>query len=268
MDWMLKAGLAAATVSIVMAVARCSGRRLAGVVAALPIITAPTLAWLTHERGVSFAVSAAIASVSACAMLAGFSVGYALSAPHGGKLRSLLCGLAGALVLAWPAFAASDSLIESLMLGLGCSVLALWGIPRTACGGAARSRQHHSLGWTALSTGSLTALAVTVGPALGEFATGLLASLPVIGAAVAMVEHTHGGHRAAASFLHGYAWGLLGKAAFGTAFVLLAPHAGAPAALTLACACAALMALVRPGHLLLMMPSRQGDVWRKLGVKW
>jgi hypothetical protein len=262
MDWIWKALLAAATVLIVMAVARHCGRRLAGVAAALPVITAPTLAWLVCERGVGFAVSAAIASVSACAMLAGFSVGYALASRHGGRLRALLCGLACALALAWPAFAASDSLIDALMLGLVCSVLALWGIRRTAHEAVARPGPHHSLAWAAIAAGSVTALAATAGPALGGFATGLLASLPVISAAVAMVEHAHGGHRAAASFLHGYAWGLLGKAVFGTAFVLLAPRAGAPAALALACACAGLMALVQPGHLLRVMPARQRNAWR------
>ena len=254
MDWILKALLAAASVAIVMAVAQRSGRRLAGVAAALPIITAPTLAWLIHERGIGFAMSAAVASVSACAMLAGFSVGYALAARHGGKLRALLCGLAGALALAWPAFEASDSLTDALVLGLGCSLLALWRIPRTAHDAVASPRPHHSLAWTALAAGGLTALAATAGPALGGFATGLLASLPVISAAVAMVEHAHGGHRASANFLHGYAWGLMGKAAFGTAFVLLAPRTGGPAALVLACGCAGLMALVRPGHLVLLMP--------------
>ena len=265
MDWIVKALLATATVAIVMAVARRSGGRLAGVAAALPIITAPTLAWLIHERGITFALSAAVASVSACAMLAGFSVGYALAARHGGQLRALLCGLAGALALAWPAFAASDSLVESLVLGLGCSVLAVWAIPRTAQGAVAGPRPHHSLPWAALAAGGLTALAATAGPALGSFATGLLTSLPVISAAVAMVEHAHGGHRASANFLHGYAWGLFGKAAFGAGFVLLAPRTGAPAALALACACAGLMALVRPRHLLLMMPPRQREAWRGRG---
>lgn len=258
MDWLIKAGLTATMVLLVMVVARRSGRRWAGVAAALPTITAPTLAWLVHERGVAFAVDAAIASVSACAMLAIFSVGYALASRHGGKLCALLCGSAGALALAWPAFAARTSLTEALMLGLGCSALALFCIPRTAHESVARSRPHQSLACAALAAGSLTALASTAGPALGSFATGLLSSLPVISAAVAMVEHAHGGHRAAANFLHGYAWGLFGKAAFGTVFVLLAPRIGAPAALALACACAGLMSLVRPGQLLVEMPSHSG----------
>ena len=138
MDWIFKALLACAAVWLVLAVARRIGRRWAGVCAALPIITAPTLAWLMHERGVSFAVGAAIASVSACAMLACFSVGYALAARHGGQLWALLCGLAGALALAWPALAASDSLAEALVLGMGCSALSLLCIPRSAHEAVAR----------------------------------------------------------------------------------------------------------------------------------
>jgi len=265
MDGILKAVFAAATVWVVMAVARRSGRRWAGVCAALPIITAPTLAWLIHERGLGFAVSAAIASVSACAMLACFSVGYALASRHCGRLWALLCGLAGALALGWPAVAASGSLSDALMLGLGCSVLALLCIPRSAYEAVARPRPHRSLAWAALAAGSITALAASAGPTFGSFATGLLASLPVISAAVAMVEHAHGGHRACSNFLHGYAWGLLGKAAFGAAFVLLAPHVGGLAALALACACAGLMSLVSPRGLRLLMPSHAGCPGRGQG---
>ncbi|MBK1616396.1 hypothetical protein CKO44_23410 [Rubrivivax gelatinosus] len=254
MDWVFKVVLTAATVWVVMVVAGRSGRRLAGVAAALPTITAPTLAWLIHERGVGFAMDAAIASVSACAMLAIFTLGYALASRRRGHVCALLCGLAGALILAWPAYAASAGLAEALMLGLGCSALALYCMPRCAPEAVALPHPRRSLACAALAAAGLTALAATAGPALGSFATGLLSSLPVISAAVAMFEHARGGHRAVATFLRGYAWGLFGKAAFGAAFVLLAPHVGAAAALALACACAGLMSLVRPGQWLIGLP--------------
>ena len=247
MDWLLKAGLTTAMVLVVMVVARRSGRRWAGVAAALPTITAPTLAWLVHERGVSFAVNAAIASVSTCAMLAIFSAGYVFAARHGGKNWALACGLASALALAWPAFLASGCLTDALLLGLGCSALALLSIPFGHHEPQSAPRPRRSMATPALLAGSLTALAATAGPALGSFATGVLSSLPVISAAVAMVEHAQGGHRAATSFLRGYTWGLFGKAAFGAVFVLLAPRAGAPIALALACGCAGLMAVVKIG---------------------
>ncbi len=264
MDSLFKALLTAIMVLLVMEVARLSGRRWAGVAAALPTITAPTLAWLVHERGVAFAVNASIASVSACAMLAMFSMGYACAARRMGKAGALLCGLAGALALAWPAFAASSHLADALMLGLGCSALALICIPIGTPLAAARARPRHSLAWMALAAGSLTALAATAGPALGPFATGLLSSLPVISAAVAVFEHAHGGHRAVANFLQGYAWGLFGKVAFGAVFVLLAPRIGAAVALLLACACAGFMSLLPVGGLLLRKLSHSGYPQRGL----
>ncbi len=76
MDW-FKAGLTAGMVLIVTLVARRCGPRLAGVIAALPTVTAPALGWLAHDRGTAPAISVAIASVSVCAMLAAFTLAYA-----------------------------------------------------------------------------------------------------------------------------------------------------------------------------------------------
>lgn len=246
MDWLFKAGLTAGMVLLVLEVARRSGHRWAGVAAALPTVTAPTLAWIAHERGIAFAVEAAVASVSACAMLALFALGYVLAARQRGRLCALAAGVAGALLLAWPAFIASTGLVQALSLGLGCSALALSCMPGPAPQAPARRRAVHSVLGTALAAGGFTALAATAGPALGGFATGLLSSVPVISAAVAVAEHTHGGHHAVTCFLRGYAWGLFGKAAFAAVFVLLAPRIGAAAALALACACAPVPGLLQP----------------------
>lgn len=246
MDWIFKAAVTAAMALIVMGLVRCAGQRLAGVVAALPTITAPTLAWLVHERGVTFAVGAAVGSVSACAMLAIFALGYALASRRVGSVAALLCGLVGALALAFPAFVASASLPDALMLALGCSTLALAFISsRTIPAGNPRLRSRRSLVCVAIATGSLTALAATVGPTLGGFATGLLSSLPLITGAVAMTEHAVAGPRAAEQFLHGYVWGLFGKAAFGAVFALLAAVLGAPLAMAIACGVAGVMSVAR-----------------------
>ena len=253
MDWIFKAAVTAAMALIVMGLVRRAGQRLAGVVAGLPTITAPTLAWLVHERGVAFAVDAAVGSVSACAMLAIFGLGYALASRRMGSFAALLCGLVGALAMAFPAFLASTDLVDALMLALGCSTLALAAISsRTIPAGNPRFRSRRSLACVAVATGSLTALAATVGPTLGGFATGLLSSLPLITGAVAMMEHTAVGPRAAEQFLHGYVWGLFGKAAFGAVFALLAATLGAPLAMAVACGVAGLMSMAR-------VPPRQGE---------
>ena len=77
MDWGWKALLTAASVAMVLAVARLGGRRVAGVAAALPTVTAPALAWMAHDHGDGFAADAATASVAASALLALFAVVHA-----------------------------------------------------------------------------------------------------------------------------------------------------------------------------------------------
>ncbi|CAN5833662.1 hypothetical protein BH11PSE8_BH11PSE8_30330 [soil metagenome] len=245
MDWFFKAALTGGTVLLVMLVARRGGRRWAGVFAALPTITAPTLAWLAHEEGMAFAISAAVGSVAACAMLAGFALGYARASRYGGAALALACGLVGAAAVALPAEAASAHLADALVLALGCSALAFAAMPNAGAELASPRRPWHSMLLVATGVGGLTACAATLGPSLGGFATGLVSSLPLISGSVAMAEHTTSGHRAATIFLRGYVGGLVGKAAFGAVFALLAPRIGALAALSLGCACAALMSMVR-----------------------
>jgi len=244
MDWLFKAVLTAGVALLVMVAARQGDRRWAGVAAALPTITAPTLAWLAHEEGVAFAVSAAIGSVAACAMLAVFALGYARVARYGIAL-ALMCGLGSALAMALPAEAASAHLADALVLALGCCVIAVAAMPSTGPSAVSPQRSRRSILVVAAAAGGFTALAATIGPSMGGFATGLLSSLPLITGSVAIAEHTACGHAAATHFLRGYVGGLFGKAAFGAVFALLAPRIGAVAALTLACACACLMSTIR-----------------------
>lgn len=268
MDELFKGLLSAGTVMLVMAAARHGGRRVAGLVAALPTITAPTLAWLAYDEGMGFAISAAIGSVAACAMLAVFALGYARAARYRGGAVALACGVGGALAMALPAKAASADLGTALMLALGSCAVTFAAMPRLGAEIVSRQRpdprscpRPEGSAWcspwfVATTAGALTAIATLLGPALGGFACGLLSSLPLITGPVAMAEHANGGHRAAAHFLRGYVGGLFGKAAFGTLFVLLAPRTGAVAALSLACACTCLLSTVR-----LRLPSLSPAWW-------
>jgi hypothetical protein len=249
MDWMLKALLTAGTVFFVTGAARHYGQRAAGMVAALPIITAPTLAWVAHERGVQFAISAAVGSVSACAILAIFALAYARSSRHGGTLTALASGLAGALAVALPAAAVSAQLGAALALALACCSVAIMALP-VAGQQVEQKGERSPIAPILVSAvaGGLTALAATVGPDLGGFATGLLSSLPLIGGGVAILEHATSGPRAAQHFLRGYVRGLFGKTAFGAVFALLAAHLGAPLALALAVVTAVMLSCEWRGH--------------------
>jgi hypothetical protein len=234
MDWIFKAALTAGTVFFVTVAARHLGQRAAGVVAALPIITAPTLAWVSHEQGVQFAVEAAVGSVSACAILAIFALAYARGSRHGGAITALACGLAGALAIALPAAAVSARLGEALALALVCCAIAFVGLPVAGKQVEQSQRSRIAPFLVSVIAGALTAVAATIGPNLGGFATGLLSSLPLIGGGVAILEHMTSGSRAARNFLHGYVRGLFGKTAFGAVFALLAARVGVPSALALA----------------------------------
>lgn len=245
MDWCFKAALTAAAVLFVMLAARRGGRRWAGVVAALPLITAPTLAWIVHEDGVNFAISAAIGSTAACAMMAVFALGYALAARSHRAAVALLSGFGGALLMALPALMASEDAGDALMLAVGTCALAWLLMPNCGTDIAPRRRSFRSMLLVASVAGGIAALAASIGPSAGGFAAGLVSSLPVITGSVVMFEHTQCGHRAASHFLRGYVGGLFGKAAFGVVFAWLAPHIGAVAALALACMCAAVMSTLR-----------------------
>ncbi len=238
MDGWLKALLTAATVALVMVVARHCGPRRAGLVAALPTVTAPTLVWLVHERGLTFAVNAAIGSVAACAMLAAFSVVYATLARRRGVGVALGGGLLGALALAGPALLVSESLPASMTLALAACGVALAAMPRLRPKAPDGQRSGGHTVYSSLASGGLSVLAASAGPALGSFATGLLASLPVASGVVAVIEHAAGGHHAVVRFLSGYVVGLFGKIAFGVVFVLLAAALGSAWALALGCAVA------------------------------
>jgi len=256
MDSLFKALLTAGTVLLVMVVARLGGRRFAGVVAALPTITAPTLVWLADDEGMAFAISAAVGSVAACGMLAVFALVYARAARYSGGAVALGCGLCGALAVALPAEAASANLTCALALALASSAVAFAAMPTSHVDVVTRKASFRLMFLVALISGGVTAFAASVGPSMGGFATGLLSSLPLVTGPVAMAEHAAHGHRAAAHFLRGYVGGLFGKAAFGAVFALLAPRLGVVVALSLACVCACLLSTLR----LRQLPARAASL--------
>lgn len=245
MAWWWKALLTTGVVLLVMAVAQRCGRRVAGVLAALPTITGPTLAWTAVEQGPAFAVEAAIGSVAACAVLAMFALAYVHASRRCGVAGSLLCGVLAAAGVLLPAHAASHALPSALLLALAGATVA-WHLlpghrPQPARGLPASRPSLPA----AAAVGGLTALAATLGPALGAFATGLIASLPLLSGAVAAAEHAAAGHHASTEFLRGYVRGLFAKAAFGAAFALAASATGVVPALGLALGLAVLMGLPR-----------------------
>jgi hypothetical protein len=246
MDWWWKTLLTTAAMLVLMTAARLCGRRVAGMLAGLPTITGPTLAWTAVEHGSAFAIHAAVGSVAACAVLAMFALAYVHASRRFGALGSLACGLGAALAAVWPARAASHALPTALALALGSALIAWAALPAAVVGKPLRPQGRRMEFVGATTVGGLTALLASAGSALGAFATGMLASLPLISAAIAMAEQIASGHEASTEFLRGYVRGLFGKAAFGALFALLVMPAGVGPSLLFAAAGACLLFL-RPG---------------------
>jgi hypothetical protein len=245
-----KLALTIAGLLLVTAAVRLGGRRLGGLLAGLPTITAPMLAWTALEQGSSFAIQAAIGSVASCAALAVFALAYVHASRRLGAGGALACSAGAAALAALPALQAADTLSAALALALAVT-LAAWAAlpaPCPANAGALRAGRSAWLAVCAACAAAVLTVAVTaLAPVLGPFATGLLASLPLVSGPLAMAEHAGSGHQASTEFLRGYMRGLFGKAAFGAVFVLLAPGLGALPALALALA-AISVGTLRPAH--------------------
>jgi hypothetical protein len=219
MEWLWKALLTAAAVLLVMDLARRGGRRTAGMVAALPTVTAPALVWLAHDRGDAFASNAATAGVAACAISAAFSVVYAHVARRRGVATAMCCAMLAAVVCAGPVALASTTLLAAVALAVVSCTLA-WLCSPVPPDSTRRLVQAPILA-TALTATVLAAFTVALAPLFGSVASGVLASLPLIGGAVAATEHLSGGHASAAHFLKGYVCGLLPRASYCATFAWL-----------------------------------------------
>lgn len=242
MDWAFKASVTGCSVALVMWLAQRWCRCLAGIVSGLPIITAPALMWVAQQQGPVFAAQAAVASVAAGAMLVALVVGFVRVAHRRGAAWGLAAGIAAAALLVLPTEAVSASLGASLLIGTVSCLLGLLAVPAAAVvlpRAVPRDRRVELATCSALA-GSVTAATTLVGPWLGSFAAGLLASLPMVSASVAIAEYARGGPAAATQFLRGVVGGLFGRSLFCAAFALAVEPVGVWAAFALSCAAALL----------------------------
>lgn len=235
MEWVCKALLTAAAVAAVMLAAGRLDRRLVGLLAGLPLVSAPALLWLAHEQGPVFAAGTAAGSVAACAASALYArVAVALLARCGAVVA-----LGGALAASALVVAALHGLQQRPGAVLAACALVCAALRPTlrldAPAGAVRPLRGEP--WLSAGLSGLVAVAVSQSPAtLGAYGAGLLASLPVITSFALL--HLHRGGTAADQhrFLLGYLHGTWGKAVFATVFAFVAPAWGSGWAAALAAA--------------------------------
>jgi len=245
MDWGYKATLTMMTVAVVLLVAQIIGRRIAGIVAGLPVITAPALIWVAADQGAAFAAEAAVGSIAASGSLAIFALVYERLSRSFGPTVTLIssltvlatAALATLLLASW----ADQSMLTLALAAMLCSA-ALARLPS----GARATRAVRPQGGVLLT--SATAGSISVGVALGAhelgpFLAGLLASLPIISGAVLVNQHLTAAPADIQRFLRGYVTGLLGKAFFAFVFAISVMQIGAILATGIALAIGLLVSL-------------------------
>lgn len=230
MDWGYKAVLTATTVALLLLAAQSFGRRLAGALAGLPTVTGPALIWLALEFGASYAVEAAIGSVAACAACAIFAFAYERASRRGGVMAALTLATVASVLAVPPLHWMASGLAVVLLVSAVSAYLVYVAMPdgRDRAGPVRRLRGE--LWFTAIVSGFVSGAVALAAPSLSAFWAGVLASPPLIAAAVAVHQHAFVGHASVQRFLRGYVAGLLGRAVFAAAFALLIVRLGAATA--------------------------------------
>jgi hypothetical protein len=236
MDWGYKAMLTTVTVALVLLVAQTVGRRLAGMLAGLPVITAPALLWIAAEHGAAFAARSAVGSIVACGVMAVFALTYERLSRRLGPALTLAGSLFVGGLLAMPMALLDGHPVRAIVLtGVLCTVVVLL-LPRNRVQTGQARRMRGEIAFTAVAAGVIS-VGVSLGARqFGPYWAGLLAALPVISAAALVTQHLTATHEDIQRFLRGYVAGLIGKAAFALGFAAVAVQIGAPLAIAAALA--------------------------------
>ena len=221
MDWGYKVALTATTVALLLTVGQLFGRRLAGILAGLPTVTGPALIWLALEFGTDYAVEAAIGSIAACTLCALFALAYERVSRRNGIAGALLSATVASVLLAPPLYWMHSGLMLTLVMAAVASFVVYAVMPEDRDGAEPVRRLRGELVLTALVSGAVSGAVALSAPTVGPFWAGVLASPPLIAAAVAMHQHAFAGPASVRRFLRGYVAGLQGRVVFGAGFALL-----------------------------------------------
>jgi hypothetical protein len=233
---LLKLALVPFLIWLVTLAGRRWGQAVAGWLSAFPIVAGPILFALTLEQGAAFAARAAEGTLMAVVAILVFSVAYARA--------SARFGVAGSMVLALLAWAASVAALQALRLPLGVCFVVVWCallltgrlFPPTLP--AAPGARRNDLPWRMLAAAALV-LAVTAGAAhLGARLSGFFAMFPVMSTVLVGFAHAGSGRDSAVSLLRGMVAGYFGFSVFCVTLAMQLREGGVGMAFALALGCA------------------------------
>ncbi len=206
-------------------VGRRWGDALGGWLVGLPLTSGPVAVFLAVERGADFAADSSAGSLAGVIAQAAFVLGYALAAPRGWPTAVLGgAGAVAASALALQAGRLAPAILFALALGALVGTLRL--LPRDVRAPAPARAPWWEI---PLRMALVTALVVGVtsfGSLLGARASGIVATFPLIGAALGVFAHRAHGARAGVAVLRGMASALFAFAFFFLVVGLAIPRVG------------------------------------------
>lgn len=231
----LKATLTPLLIAAASLAQRRWGSVAGGVIAGLPLTSAPVSVFLALEQGPGFAGRAAAATLLGVTAMSAFCASYALAAIRRPWGTSALAGLAICLsVTALLSLLPTGPLVAAVVTFPAiAAMVALMGRPAEASGDRASLPAWDLPARMAAATGMV--LAITgFAPTLGAKWSGLLSTLPVFALVMGAFSHAHEGAQAARRFLRGVAVGAVGSAAFLLVVALLVERRSLPETYALA----------------------------------
>ncbi|MES2979591.1 MAG: hypothetical protein V4731_14295 [Pseudomonadota bacterium] len=184
------------------------GPSVAGWVAGFPVVTGPTLLFITLDQGTSFAAAAAHASLIAVLGNASFIVAYAWMALRAPWYGAAAVGV-GAFALVGSALTMFHADLElaliTTVLGL---IAASRSFPKVALGKAARPPSSLELPIRCVAAGAMSLAVMQMADRLGPTTSGLIAVFPVLGLLFGVFSQLVWGGAGAAHLLAGMIQGL------------------------------------------------------------
>jgi hypothetical protein len=191
------------------------GGVVGGLIAGLPLTSAPVSVFLAVEHGPDFAAHAAIATLLGVTAMSAFCLCYAKLSPRSSWWVCVIAGLTVCFIVTLGlSFVPQRTAIAALIAFPALVVLAL-SMGRPARGPNPAPRPP----WWDIPARMVFATAVVLiitaaATFLGAKWSGLLSTLPVYALVMGVFSHTHGGAASAQAFLRGVAIGALGSAMF------------------------------------------------------
>ncbi len=223
---MLHAALAGTAVIVVLTIAKRFSQVVSGIVAGLPLTTAPSLILLANAGTPDYAIRAATSAMWVAAGSAFFALGFAYLCARLSTRWTTFVSLAFSVVIAclflsWPV-----SYREALIMTLLICAAVRWLLPRDAELFVKPQTAFSSEASVSVkTTGLFTALivgAVSLSSAwLPAAITGLFVALPIIGATLAYRTQVNAGTGATRKMLAGYVDGCVAKIVFCFIFAYL-----------------------------------------------